>query len=121
MSVNNVPGLLLTIFPAVPRRIKLGASALTKQTRKRVSIVAGVAGAIAGLGFFLRLAEDLLTGRGADLYVSTSGYHFTSIGVAVLLAIGVLVCIAGMVWAWLEGREERDFLRKYGRAKKDEP
>ena len=68
-------------------------------------------------GFVAQEIIEIIEGRGAEQYTSYVGLKGTPIGV-VITAAGVLVAlIVGAVIRFNQYRQEKDFLRKYGKSR----
>jgi len=87
---------------------------------KLLTAAVAVAIGLGGIAIFADLIRDVISGRGVDIFVSSDGYHVTAIGVFVLLAFAPILVLGGLLRGWLERREERDLLERYGE-KRDKP
>jgi hypothetical protein len=71
----------------------------------------------AGIGWPIYIWQKIASGHGRDTYFTGFGVEFNYIGAGILFALLPLVLLAGaLLNRWL-GREERDFMRRYGRGK----
>lgn len=61
------------------------------------------------------MAERIRSGEGGVLYRSARGYTVSAYGLLTWFVAGGLVIVVVGFLAWRQRREERDFVRKYGR------
>ncbi len=75
----------------------------------------GAVAMVGGIGFIVRVWNKVASGQGADYYKTFWGVDFSYTGVFLLMLLLPVVSLIGLLLRYLEQREEKDFLQKYGK------
>jgi hypothetical protein len=77
--------------------------------------IAGVITTVGLIGFVIRVWNKIASGQGADYYKTFWGVEFSYIGVFIIILLLPFILLIGLLFRYLERREEKDFLQKYGK------
>ncbi len=70
---------------------------------------------IGSISIVLKIILKVSQGEGTQIYFTSLGYKFSYLGAFALLCVLPFVMMIGYIFRYFYNKEEKDFLKKYGR------